>query len=695
MSDQAASIPGSLPREKRRSVWTAPACVALVLAGLAAYSDSFRGPFIFDDVTFLDEPSAKTLWPIWPTLAAQRPVAQFSLALCRSIGGPGELSYHIFNVAIHLLAALALFGIVRRTLTLPALKGRFDAKAATAIAFCASLLWLLHPLQTQAVTYIVQRTESLMGLFYLLTLYCFIRSGSSPRPGRWHAAAIACCLLGMASKEVMVSAPLIVFLYDRIFFTGSFGETLRRRWGLYLGLAATWLVLGRSIGQAVGAHTVSAGFNLQEATPLEYARSEFGVILHYLRLAFLPIGLCLDYDWPIATGIRDIVPGAVVVAGLLAATAWALARRPMWGFAGAWFFLVLAPTSSIMPIRDLAFEHRMYLPLAAVIVPATVAAYLLVERLTRRTPETDAAAGRAGGVIAIALVAAIAGTLGALTFLRSRDYRSAIAIWKDTTDKRKDNARAWTNLGDGYLKAGDDDEAIRCLTRAIELRPRWSLHYSSRATAYLRLRRFDEAMRDCDRAIAMEPTLAKAWCTRGSIHFQTHRFIQAIRDFTSAIELKPDFAEAYNSRGRALTEAGRPLEALADFDKALELNPGDAEAYFFRGIARADAGRRDGALSDYDKAIELNPRLSEAYNNRGRIYGEANHVAEAIRDFSKAIELKPSNAEPYFNRAVMYARVNEFDKALADVEEFQRLGGKPDPDPEFMRALNQAAGCAK
>ncbi len=128
----------------------------------------------------------------------------------------------------------------------------------------------------------------------------------------------------MASKEVMVSAPLIVLLYDRIFFTGSFGETLRRRWGLYLALAATWLVLGRSLGEAVGAHAVSAGFNLPQATPLEYARSEFGVILHYLRLAFLPVGLCLDYDWPIAKGIRDIVPGAVVVGGLLAATVWAL-----------------------------------------------------------------------------------------------------------------------------------------------------------------------------------------------------------------------------------------------------------------------------------------------------------------------------------------------------------------------------------
>ena len=187
-----------------------------------------------------------------------------------------------------------------------------------------------------------------------------------------------------------------------------------------------------------------------------------------------------------------------------------------------------------MPIRDLAFEHRMYLPLAALIVPATVAAYLLIERLARRPPETDAPLGRAGGVIAIALVVAVAGTFGALTFLRNRDYRSAIAIWKDTTDKRKDNARAWTSLGDAYLNAGDCDEAIRCLTRGYRIAARLvvALHQPRRWLTCA----CAEAMKRCaiaTRAIAMEPMLARAWYIRGSVYFQTRRFAEAIRNFSS------------------------------------------------------------------------------------------------------------------------------------------------------------------
>ena len=550
---------------------------------------------------------------------------------------------------VHLLAALALFGIVRRTLTVPALKGRFDPKAATAIAFSAALIWLLHPLQTEAVTYIVQRSESLMGLFYLLTLYCFIRSASSARPVRWHAAAVACCLLGMASKEVMISAPLVVLLYDRIFFTGSVGETLWRRRGFYLGLAATWLVLGRSLGEAVGAHAVSAGFTLPQATPLEYARSEFDVILHYLRLAFLPVGLCLDYDWPIAKGIRDIAPGAVVVGGLLAATTWALARqpatqtagKPMWGFAGAWFFLVLAPTSSIMPIRDLAFEHRMYLPLAALIVPATVAAYLLIQRLMRRPTEPEAALGRAGSVIAIALVVAIAGAFGTLTFLRNRDYRSAIAIWKDTTGKRKDNARAWTSLGDAYLNAGDCGEAIRCLSRAIELQPRWSWHYSSRATAYLRLRRGDEAMRDCDTAIAMEPAFARAWFIRGSVYFQTRRFDEAIRNFSRAIELDPNNFDAVYNRGKAYASLNDLRDAIRDFDRAIELLPRSALSYFNRGSAYALVRRPDRAVGDFARAVELKPDFAEAYNGRGQALTDSRSPDGGARRFRQSDRVEP------------------------------------------------------
>jgi Tfp pilus assembly protein PilF len=577
------------------------ACAAILTAGIAAWSNSFKSPFIFDDFGAIrDNPTLRHFpsWQYFVPLQA-RPVVQLTLALNYCLGGTGTTGYHVFNLAVHLLAALALFGIIRRTLRLPPLAERFGENAATAVAFSAALLWTIHPIQTEAVTYIVQRMESLMALFYLLTLYCFICAAEGPPNAvAWQVAAVAACALGMGSKEVMVSAPLIIVLYDRTFIAGTFREALRRRWGLYLGLAATWLILARSVFEAVGPGAPSAGFNLPGVTPLQYAQSEFGVILHYLRLAFWPAGLCLDYDWPIAHSAADIAPGAMVVGALLAATIWALVRRPKWGFAGAWFFLVLAPTSSIMPIKDLAFEHRMYLPLAAIATVCVVAAYGLGKRCVRRmtaSPETRKFLGRAA---ATGTVLSVAGVLGWLTFDRNADYRDAVAIWQDTVNKRPENPRAWYNLADAYSRTGNADAAFPCLNKAIELKPDYVEAFNNRGVAYGKAGRLKEAMRDLDQAIALDPNDAAAYCNRGNLYAAAKRPAEAISDFDRAIKLMPDYADAYNNRGAAYTKTGHLEEAMRDLNRAIALDPDEANAYLNRAVAYYTAKDYARALSD-------------------------------------------------------------------------------------------------
>ncbi len=636
----------SVARHKRNP-WTALACAVIVLAGIAAYSDSFHGPFIFDDRSFIETPAARSLWPPGRILSAQRPVVLASLALNRMIGGPGTTGYHLFNVAVHLLAALTLFGIIRRTLlmnwprsdssysctsravvraanvlSMPALRSRFDEKTGTALAFCTALLWALHPLQTEAVTYVIQRTESLMALFYLMTLYCFIRYANSMDCIAWPIAAVAACALGMGSKEVMVSAPLIVLLYDRAFVAGSFREALRLRWGLYLALAATWLILARSVLEAFAPHAQSAGFSLPDITSMQYAQSEFGVILHYLRLAFWPAGLCLDYDWPLAKSAADITPGAIVVGLLLAATLWSLARRPMWGFAGAAFFLVLAPSSSIMPIKDLAFEHRMYLPLAALVTAVVLAAYLIGRTLVRRLAETEDARRRLGGRIAALLVFSAAAALGALTYLRNAEYATAVSIWKDTVDQRPRNVRALNQLADAYSRAGDYDPAVDCCDKAIQLNPKWAGSYN----------------------------------TRGNVHARASRVAEALADYDRAIALQPDYAEAFDNRAAVCVNAGRFERAIQDCDRAIELKPDLAEAYYNRGTARARTDQTEGAVHDFDRAVSLNPDYVPAY----------------------------------LNRAIAHYRRKEYGKALEDARTYEKLSGRPAPD--FLKALHPAAG---
>jgi len=448
----------------------------------------------------------------------------------------------------------------------------------------------------------------------------------------------------MGAKEVMASAPIVVVLYDRCFIFGSYREAFRRRWPLYLGLAMTWAILGALLIAYPQGGNTAAGFGVAAITPVQYAVSQFGVILRYLRLAFWPVGLCLDYGRPVARMTGEILPGLIGVGTLLAATIWALIRRPRWGFLGACFFLILAPTSSIVPIKDLAFEHRMYLPLAAVVAASVLAAYWLVSWL-------------GFSILHFALCAlAIAIALGTGTYLRNRTYRTANSMWQDVREKAPRNPRGWCNLGLSLANAGSLREAVRDYTQAIDLKADYLEAYNDREDAYARLGRFDDAMNDCNREI----------------------------------EISGDSASPYNNRGNLFAQTGHFDEALLDYGKAIQLQPDFALAWCNRGNCKARAGRLADAVGDYTKAIALQADYAEAYKSRAIVYMATGRPADALPDFNKTIALKPDDADAYGMRAVLYADKKEFNQALQDIAACVKLGGTP--DPAFVKSVAEAAG---
>src|ERR1035438_8682098 len=354
----------------RTAVWLAAAVI--VLGILAAFHNSFRGAWVFDDFPSIrDNPTLRHLWPPGPALSpppggttvSGRPILNLSFAINYALGGADVRGYHALNLAIHVFAALTLFGVIRRTLGRTALPGR-----ALLIAFAVALLWGVHPLQTESVTYIVQRAESLMGLFYLLTIYAFIRGAEAQdRPGQlaargWFAIAVVACLLGAGTKEVIVSAPLICLLYDRTFLAGTFREAWHRRRTVYLGLASSWLLLGwLAMGNRDRGGTAGVGAGMQAFWT--YWPTQGPAILRYLRLVVWPAHQLIDYGFEFRWVRHPLsgVPADLAVLGLLALTVFASWRRPALGFLGIWFFAILAPTSLIPGLRQTVVEHRMYL----------------------------------------------------------------------------------------------------------------------------------------------------------------------------------------------------------------------------------------------------------------------------------------------------------------------------------------------
>ncbi len=631
-TDSGHSDSSAVVSAGRFSGWAILAALVLILlAAVAAYHNSLAGPFIFDDASWIKENSSiRHLWPIWPvlfpshaTLVGGRPVVSLTLAINYALGGLNVWGYHALNLAIHILAAWTLLGVIRRTLLLPRLRERFGS-VATPLALAAVILWMVHPLQTESVTYIIQRTEALMGLLYLLTLYCFIRGasvagsgvrgqgsgpGSHPSsfilpPVAWYVGSVTACLLGMATKEVTATAPVIILLYDRTFLAGSFREAWRQRYGFYLALAATWGVVPLLL-ISTGFYGGTTGFAVEKFSWWSYLLTQPGVIVHYLGLTFWPSGLCLDYGWPAAHSLNAILLPGILVSALLALTIWALVRGQEWGFLGVWFFVILAPSSSFVPINEAAFEHRMYLPLAAVATGVVVGGWVAGQWLVRRGIVPLLVLETTGGLLV--MFASIA--FGFLTFQRNVDYQSELFIWQDTVAKAPENARAHYNFGNCLAWRGELDQAISHYQKALEIKP-------------------DDADTHNNFGIAL--------ASRG-------QFDEAVAHFQKALEINPALAETHNNLGSALRDQGHIAEAIVSFQKAVELNPDLAKAQYNFGNGLAWRGELDQAICHFQKALEIKPDYTEARNHLDMARSQRERILKALAGRRESLRSRPND----------------------------------------------------
>ncbi len=631
------------------------AMLLILTAGILAYCNSFTGPFIFDDPSSIeDNPGIRNLWDIPAVLRARppmhdkpiRPIVNISLAVNYAISDLNVWSYHILNLCVHILAGLVLFALVRRTLLLKRFNGQF-ASASTVLGLIVALIWLVHPLQTESVTYVIQRAESMMGLFYLLTLYCLLRGSQSRFARYWYAAGASFCALGMGSKEVMVTAPLVALIFDRVFLSTSFKQLFAKRWGLYALLAVTWSI--PAVLLSMSGAPEGSGFGLKDVTPLQYAATQCQVIVHYIRLAFWPDPLVLDYIWPMADRFADVWPWASAIAILLVATLLALRYLPAAGFMGAWFFLILAPTSSIMPISDAAFEHRMYLSLAAIVVGIVVGLYATAQIMGRKLGIQSASmklAATVGGIV-LACIAVVA--LGSATLMRNADYSDRVTIYQDTADKSPHNYRAWSSLADSHQMNRDMPQALECYTRSIELKPKYATVYNNRGVLYLSRYQLqlapedlDRALGDFDKAIELKSDYARAHFSRAIIHAYMDEPALVAADLVSAKAFGRTHDKYLLQFAAVHRKAGRDEVALELYTFLIGVAP-SGEAYTERGEVYQRLEKYDPAISDFTKAIEMNPQLAASYAGRARAKFKSRNLRGAVEDLETAVRLNPSD----------------------------------------------------
>jgi tetratricopeptide (TPR) repeat protein len=722
-------------RESRRLGWALGGL--LVIATFAAYWNSLNTPFFFDDrPAILRNETIRQLWPLSGPLnpphdgsgVSGRPLVNLSLALNYAAGGLSVRGYHVVNLALHIAGVLTLWGVLRRTLRRPALAERFREGAET-IAWSAALLWAVHPLLTESVVCVVQRNEVMGGLFYLLTFYGFSRAtervsgdNTATNSRRWFILSAVSCLAGMATKEIVATAPLLLSIYDRTFVAGCFRTAWRDRRRFYAVLAASWILLGWLVvhnGQRGG----TVGFGLGMGS-WHYLLTQCRALTTYLKLSFWPDPLVVDYGATLVTRLGEVWWHGLIVVSLLIATALALWRRPAAGFLGAWFFIILAPSSSFLPLTTQTIaEHRMYLPLAAPIVGVVL---IMSVYLRRRV-------GWAAALLAL--------VLATVTVRRNCDYRTEENIWADTVTKCPTNPRAYDGLAYAFIDAGRWQDAIEACKSALKVRSDYSgdlaVHlgqawlglgrpdlalpyfeqmlqsrpedaelHNNVGMALAALHRLPEAIDRFEKALRLSPGLADPHNNLGNALAKSGRLPEAISEYKKALALRPNHSETEANWGRSLLEAGQPADALPHFEAALKHQPTAAahvelasalvaagqkenaarhyeaaialapEALEVRlavGNGLAAAGQLEGARAQFEAALRLRPDSAEAHYNLGNLSAHSEKLADAISHYEAALRAQPDMASAHHNLALVLMRVDRASDALTHFEETVRL----------------------
>ncbi len=624
-------------RGMRRGIFRLLGMLVLGAVLFAVYYPASHGEFIFDDsVSVVDNRSIRQLWPpagsgenVGPlnppksSPAHGRPLVNVAFAVNYHFCGLDPFGYRIVHIPVHLLTAMLLWAIVARTLRLECFRGRFD-RFAEPLAFAATLVWALHPLQTESVVYITQRTELMMGFFYLATLYSSMRCWAARRAaGRtaWLLVAALACVSGMLSKEMMASAPAMVLLYERTFITGSYRRALARSWVLYVGLGLGWLPLIAL--NFNGPRTPGAGFG-KGATALEWWFTQTEVLFLYLKLTFWPWPLVIHYEIPYLKTVAAARPWLVATGFLVVAAIVLHWRRWAAGFVAIWFFAVLSPTLVVPLVSETVAERRMYIPLAAIVPLVMIGGYELLERAARalaRRAGKESAGRVSFAVFSLATVGLAIG-FATISSHRLAVYGDEFSLWQDSVLRQPDNPLIHVNLGTMLAERGRLPEAIVHLREAVRLAP---------APEDSPLR-YAEEMR-----YRAHFNLARALESSG----QTR---EAVEEYRTTLKLRPTDAVTHYSLARVLENSGRVQEAIVHYRQAAQAQPDMPAVHCNLGIALLNTGRLPEAIASFETALRQQDDLANNLN-LATAYSMAGRAADAIPLAEKALDLARSQHE--------------------------------------------------
>jgi len=611
------------------SRWHILSILILLLATWLAYQDTLEHSFHFDDlhviinnkgIQNMDQFRDAGYW-LNPN---NRPLSYYTFALNYRSGQLDTTPYHITNIMIHMAAGLFFYFLILRIFSSPIMRSHQLYRYRIPFALMAAAILLLHPVQTQSVTYIVQRMSSMAWTFVLASLLAFIhgrlvhtqRGGTLKKALPWYGLAAIGYVAAVLSKQSAAPLPLIMVAAEFLFITRKDGKP---HLGLVIGstlvmvLAAFMVILLGLIPPEKGA-----------LTPLSYFATQMSVILKYLQLSIIPVNLTLDYNYPIPHSLlsfRVIIP-LLIHLSLFVIAFLVRKRQPMVAMGIFLFYLPLALTSTAFPIRDVIFEQRMYLSVGGFAMALTSLVFILYQKWPIR--------------LLWLLPLAYLAVLGYDTFERNKVWKDPCTIWEDTLKKSPGNSRAWNAVGDCFKQQEDYDKAV----------------------AYY------------DKAMLLDSTNTTALNNRGNVKLLRNDYEGAIRDYSTIITISPEARSlALMNRGIAWMRMGEHLKAKDDFTRVINTGAAEANVYFHRGVTFVYLGDYESAEEDLEIVLEKEPANQDALFNMASVKMNTDRLGDAIQYFTTLLTYYPNHAASYHYRGVAYLNLGKRTEACSDLQQ--------------------------
>jgi Tfp pilus assembly protein PilF len=614
------------------SIMDGPRHEVLLLSLLAVivvliYTPSLTTPYIFDDISNIrDNPhiriaslSLKNLaWAGFHSPIANRPVANISFALNYYINGYNPVGFHVVNVLIHIATGFILYFLAKTTLSTPALKtgyGRFGW-----IPFFTVFLWIVHPLQTQSVTYLVQRMNSLAAMFYILSMLLYVRFRLSVTTrSKWllFAGCVVSGLLAFGTKEISATLPGFIVLYEWYFFQGS-----NRQWGqrhLLQLLAAGLVVILVSLAYFKYAPLarILSSYDTRDFTMIERVLTQFRVVIFYISLLIWPrpSRLNLDHDFALSYSLTDPITtllALLVILALIVLAVLTARRDPLLSFGILWFFGNLVIESSVIGL-ELVFEHRNYLPsmLAIMALVALVFRYIKPVWLA---------------VIPLC----IAGTVFTVwTFERNSVWADEITLYQDCAVKSPAKARAQNNLGAALIPHGRLAEAVDQFRKALAIKYDYADAHYNLGSALARQGNLEQAIHEFKESLRLEPENLRALNNLGVALVLLARYREAMNYLQAALKINPSDADVHSNLGFVLMKQGDPDGAIRHLSRALAIDPDHADALNNLGLVLMDQGQIEAAYQLFARALQINPNLEQARRNLAKIEQQRENRAKS------------------------------------------------------------------